>query len=112
MSRIEHKNRYRSAVKRIVAPQVAVLYAGSTLPTPLYVIYSRTLHFSQVTLTLIYAVYVVGTLTVLFLFGRLSDQIGRRIVSQIAIAAAATSTIVFVFAGSLAMVFAGRILSG
>jgi hypothetical protein len=43
----------------IVAVQLAVLYAGSTLPTSLYVIYGRALHFSQVTLTLIYAAYAV-----------------------------------------------------
>lgn len=102
----------RSVGMWIVASQLAVLYAGSTLPTPLYVIYSRTLHFSQITLTFLYAIYVVGTLTVLFLFGGLSDQIGRRKVSVLAIGAAAISTIVFLLAHSLTMVFAGRILSG
>src|SRR5262249_15953412 len=96
----------------IVAVQLAVLYAGSTLPTPLYVIYSHALHFSEITLTVIYAVYFVGTLAVLFLFGRLSDQVGRRIVSIIAIDAAAASAVVFVLANNLAMVILGRILSG
>jgi MFS family permease len=117
MTSVSDAESYRSGTSGpmdmwIVAAQLAVLYTGSTLPTPLYVIYSRALHFSQVTLTFIYAAYVVGTLTVLFLFGRLSDQIGRRIVSQMAIAAAAASTIVFVLARSLAIVYTGRILSG
>ena len=61
---------------------------GSTLLTPLYLIYRRMFGFSEVTLTLIYAVYVVGNLAALFFFGRLSDQIGRRRTSLPAIALA------------------------
>lgn len=45
---------------------------GSTLLTPLYVVYRETFAFSELTLTLIYATYVIGNLSALFLFGRLS----------------------------------------
>ena len=62
-----------------VAAMIAVLFAGSTALTPLYVIYKQAFGFSQITLTLVYAVYVVGNLGALLMFGRLSDVIGRRL---------------------------------
>jgi len=61
-----------------VAVIIGVLFAGSTLLTPLYVIYQERFGFSHVTLTLIYAVYVAGNLAALLLFGRVSDKLGRR----------------------------------
>ena len=61
-----------------VAAMIAVLFAGSTILTPLYVIYQQKWGFSPITLTLIYAVYVIGNIGALFFFGRISDQIGRR----------------------------------
>lgn len=53
-----------------IAIMIAVLFAGSTLLTPLYVIYKQHFGFSQITLTLIYAVYVVGNLTALLVLGK------------------------------------------
>jgi len=61
-----------------VATLIGVAFAGSTVITPLYVLYEDAFGFSKLTLTLVYAVYVVGNLTALLFFGRLSDQIGRR----------------------------------
>ena len=61
-----------------VAFMIGVLFAGSTVVTPLYVIYKQQFGFSQISLTLVYAAYVVGNLAALLLFGRLSDEIGRR----------------------------------
>jgi len=61
-----------------VAMMVAALFAGSTLLTPLYVIYKERFGLSQITLTLIYAVYVAGNLAALLLFGQVSDKLGRR----------------------------------
>src|SRR5690348_6728247 len=62
----------------IVALELGIVFAGSTVPTPLYLFYRHAFGFSEITLTLIYAVYVLGNLCALFFFGRLSDQIGRR----------------------------------
>ncbi len=91
---------------------LAVLYVGSTLPTPLYLDYRRAFGFSEIVLTLIYASYVVGNLTALFALGRLSDQIGRRSVTVSALALAAVSTLLFLFAGETVWLFAARIVSG
>ena len=78
-----------------VACMIGALFAGSTVVTPLYVIYKQQFGFSQISLTLIYAVYVVGNLTALLFFGRLSDQIGRRAVATMAMALAIASALVF-----------------
>ena len=81
----------------IVAAVITVIYILSTLPTPLYVLYRQAFQFSQLTVTVIYAVYVVGTIVAMFLFGRLSDQIGRRPVVLVALAVGAIAGIFFFF---------------
>ncbi|MBV8835654.1 MAG: MFS transporter [Alphaproteobacteria bacterium] len=95
-----------------VATLVGALFAGSTVLTPLYAIYKQSFGFSQITLTLIYAVYVLGNLAALSLFGRVSDQIGRVSISLAAIGVAIASTLVFLFATGTTALFIGRILSG
>jgi MFS family permease len=91
---------------------IGVLFAGSTVVTPLYVIYKQEFGFSQISLTLIYAIYVIGNLAALLLFGRLSDQIGRRRAAAIAMAVAIIGALVFLFAQGIASLYLGRVLSG
>ncbi len=91
---------------------IAVLFAGSTVLTPLYVIYKQAFGFSQITLTLIYAVYVVGNLTALLVFGRISDSVGRRPVALAAMAVAVMSAFIFLLAGNVVSLDIARILSG
>jgi MFS family permease len=95
-----------------VAGMIAVVFMGSTLVTPLYVLYRQAFGFSAITLTLVYAVYVVGNLIALTLLGRLSDQIGRRRVALPAMGVAAIGTLVFLFADSTGWLYLGRILTG
>jgi MFS family permease len=95
-----------------VAAMIGVMFAGSTLLTPLYIIYKQRFGFSDITLTLIYAAYVVGNLGALLVFGRLSDQIGRRYVALPALAVALLSTIIFLLADRTAELFWARALSG
>jgi MFS family permease len=96
----------------VVATELAAMFVGAILPTPLYPLYREAFGFSGVTLTLIYAVYVLGNLLALLLFGRLSDQIGRRNTSLPAIGCGMASALVFAFAAGTAWLFAGRALSG
>ncbi len=91
---------------------LTLLFMGATLPSPLYVIYRDELHFSQVTLTLIYAVYFAGAMTTAFFLGRISDEIGRRVAIFTAVAISIGAALVFIFADSLEMLFVGRLLSG
>ena len=64
----------RAAVAAVAA-MIGAAFAGSTLVTPLYVIYKEQFGFSQVTLTLVYGAYVLGNLAALLFFGHLSDEI-------------------------------------
>ncbi len=82
------------------------------LPTPIYVIYREQFHFSEIVLTLIYAAYVIGTITTMFFLGRLSDQIGRRPVVLVSLGIAAASAIVFFVSNAAVWLFPSRILSG
>jgi MFS family permease len=96
----------------LVAYVLTAIMLGTTLPTPLYVIYQDQWHFSSGLITLIYASYAGGVLTALLLAGRSSDQVGRRPVLGTALALSAVSTIVFILAPSLGWLFVGRVLSG
>jgi MFS family permease len=91
---------------------VAVLFMGSTLLTPLYDLYRLAYGFSPFVLVLLYAVYVVGNLLALVVFGRLSDEIGRKPVVYSALALAAISAATFLFAESIGWLFLARIVSG
>jgi MFS family permease len=95
-----------------VASQLGIMFIGAILPTPLYPLYRQAFGFSGVTLTLIYATYVLGNLTALLFFGRLADQIGRRSASLPAVAVGIASTIVFAAAQGTAWLFVARGLSG
>ena len=100
------------AAMTAVAAMIAALFAGSTALTPLYIIYKQAFGFSQITLTLVYAVYVVGNLGALLMFGRLSDGIGRRPAALASMAVAVVSALVFLLAENVAWLDAARILSG
>ena len=67
----------RAAIARVAA-LLTIMYVGATLPTPLYPLYRQAFGFGTFTLTLVYAIYVLGNLAALLLCGRLSDQLGRR----------------------------------
>lgn len=88
------------------------MFMGSTMVTPLYVLFQAAFGFSGVMLTLIYSAYVLGNVAALFLVGRLSDQIGRKRVLLPAIGLAAGATLLFFFAQGIGWLFAARALSG
>lgn len=96
----------------LVAGALAVTMLGTTLPTPLYDLYERSLGFAPLMITIIFAVYAVGVLAALVLFGRASDQLGRRRVLLLGLACAALSAAAFLLAHGLPLLFAGRVLSG
>ncbi|MER9010043.1 MFS transporter [Mesorhizobium sp. M0199] len=101
-----------SAAAAAVAAMIAALFAGSTALTPLYIIYKQVFGFSQITLTLVYAVYVIGNLAALLMLGRVSDVIGRRPMALAGMAVAVVSAVFFLFAENVAWLDIARILSG
>ena len=91
---------------------LSITMLGTTLPTPLYVIYQAQWHFSAAIVTVTFAVYAVAVLATLLLAGRSSDQAGRKPVLAAALCSSALSTIVFILAPNVEVLIAGRILSG
>jgi len=89
-----------------------VVMLGTTLPTPLYAIYQEEFGFSELTITVIYATYAAGVIAALLLFGRLSDQIGRRRTLLPGVALSALSAVAFLLAHGLGLLFVGRVISG
>lgn len=89
-----------------------VTMMGTTLPTPLYSIYSAELAFSPLTVTVLFAVYAVGVVGALSLFGRLSDDVGRRPVLLLAAGLALLSAILFLLPPSLPLLVTARVVSG
>ena len=106
-------NRARHVVAlTIVAVALAMMFVGAIMPTPLYPLYQHGFGFSGITLTLIYAIYVLGNLVALLFFGRLADQVGRRGAMLPAIGIGIASTVVFAAAAGSPWLFAARALSG
>ncbi|MEV4620706.1 MFS transporter [Asanoa sp. NPDC049573] len=95
-----------------VASIVTAAFLGSVIVTPLYSLYQEKFGFSEITLTLVYAVYAVGNVTALLLFGRISDNVGRKRVALPALGLAGGSALLFLFAQSTAWLYAGRLTIG
>jgi MFS family permease len=91
---------------------LSITMLGTTLPTPLYVIYQAQWHFSAVIVTVTFAVYAAAVLATLLLAGRSSDQAGRKPVLAAALGASALSTVVFILAPNVEVLVIGRLLSG
>lgn len=91
---------------------LAAIMLGATLPTPMYDLYGRQMHFSVLTTTIIFAVYAAAVLAALLLFGRWSDVIGRKPMLLAGAASAIASSAVFFVADSVPALLIGRVLSG
>jgi MFS family permease len=96
----------------LLALVLTVTMLGTTLPTPLYVIYQSRWHFSAAVVTVTFAVYAAAVIATLLLAGRSSDQAGRRPVMAAALGASALSTVVFILAPDVGALIAARIVSG
>ncbi|MFI2508824.1 MFS transporter [Streptomyces sp. NPDC018972] len=90
----------------------AVCMTGTTLPTPLYPLYQQKFGFSELTVTVVYAVYAFAVIGVLLLAGNASDAVGRRPVLLWGLGYAAASAVCFLCATGLVWLYAGRLLSG
>ncbi len=102
----------RRTTTAIVALAFAVTMLGATLPTPLYGLYRQEVGFSEFMVTVVYAAYAVGVISALLLFGRLSDQVGRKPVLLGGLVASGVSAAIFIVADDLTLLFVGRIFSG
>lgn len=85
---------------------------GTTAPTPLYPLYRAEIGFSSFMTTVLFAVYAIGVVAGMLVFGRLSDEIGRKPVIAIALVLAAAAAAVFLGAHNVGMIVLARVLSG
>jgi MFS family permease len=86
--------------------------AASSAPSPLYVVYQEQWGFSSTTLTMVFAVYVLGLLGSLLVVGALSDHIGRRPVLAAAVALEALALVLFILAPGVTVLAIARIAQG
>jgi len=96
----------------LVAGALATLTAASSAPSPLYAVYQEQLRFSEITLTVIFAVYVFALITSLLTVGRLSDYVGRRVVLAGALLVEAGAMALFVRSDGVAWLLWARIVQG
>ena len=96
----------------LVTATTAALLAASSAPSPLYPVYQAEFGFSALTLTAIFAVYVLALLTSLLTVGRLSDYLGRRPVLAVSLLVEAGAMAVFLDAHGVPALFAARIVQG
>jgi MFS family permease len=92
---------------------IFVLFAAAaSAPSPLYVVYQQEWGFSATTLTVVFAVYVLGLILSLLVLGALSDHVGRRPVLAAAIALEAVALVLFIAAGDVQVLLLARVAQG
>lgn len=101
-----------SASFGLVAVVLALSLWASGAPAMVYPVYLDRWHATPLLTTALFSVYPVALVSALILFGSLSDVVGRRRVILAGMLLVAAGTSLFVVAGSMAWLFAGRALQG
>lgn len=102
----------RSAAFVLLAFSFSAVMIGTTMPTPMYALYSQQMHFSVLTTTVVYATYAAGVLFALLIFGGWSDVLGRRPLLLTGAGFAILSSVIFLFVDSVPVLLIARIVSG
>jgi MFS family permease len=90
----------------------AVVMAYATVPTPLYALYQQRDGFPTWVLTVVFAAYAVGVVASLFLVGHLSDQVGRRRLTMLAVAVEVLSAVLFLLFPEVPGLVVARLVNG
>lgn len=85
---------------------------GTNIPSPLYGVYAMEWGFSSGTLTLIFAIYCLVLIASLLIFGRFSDEVGRRRVVLAGLVVISLGSLLFALAQDVAWLLAARIVQG
>ena len=89
-----------------------ILMTGVNLATPLYAVYAQRFDFSTLVLTAVFTTYMLVLIPSLLLFGRLSDQVGRRPVIVAGLLVGCVGLVLFAAAQSTQWLFAARAVQG
>jgi predicted MFS family arabinose efflux permease len=95
-----------------VAAAFTTLMAFVTVPTPLWPLYQARDHFGPTTVTIAFAVMVVGAAASFLTVGHLSDRAGRRRIMVPALLVAIAAAVVLAASPALPSLIAGRLLTG
>jgi MFS family permease len=106
------QGRRRRQVYLIVGYGFFLVLVGSQLATPLYRVYQAEFGFSALTLTLIFAVYPLAVIAGLFVFGPLSDVVGRWLPLAVAPVLSVAASLLFAAAGGTPALYVARALQG
>ena len=96
----------------ILAVLFLMLFFGSAAASPLYRVYQAQFRFSAITLTAVFAVYVLVLLVTLLMFGSVSDYLGRLPVIIAALVVSAAACGVFLVAHGVGALYLARALQG
>lgn len=96
----------------LAAWPVTAVFMLSNAATPLYVVWQKNIGFSKGTLTVIFALYIVGLLGSLLVSGVVSDRVGRKPVVLPALALGLIACAVFSLADSVAALMVARLFTG
>lgn len=96
----------------IVAVVFVATMAYSTVPTPLYPLYEKSDDFPLSVVTVIFSAYAVGVMLSLYLFGHVSDWLGRRRMLLIAVAISIASAVMFLLWPEAPGLVAARFVNG
>lgn len=102
----------RRAAFWFVATTLTLLLFASSAPSPLYVVYQARWHFSALTLTSVFAVYVLALLVALLFAGSVSDRVGRRPTLVAALVVQLLAMALFAAAQGVVVLFAARTVQG
>lgn len=94
------------------ALSLAVVYAASAAPIPLYSTYSQILGLTSGDLSMTAVTYFLGCVIALLMFARVSDYLGRRPVSLVTLGLAVIGCLVFFYIQNAPMILAGRLIQG
>jgi MFS family permease len=95
-----------------VATAFTALMAFGTVPTPLWPLYQVRDHFGATTVTVAFAVMVVGAAASFSTLGHLSDRLGRRRIIVPALLVGILSSVVLASWPALPGLIVGRVLTG
>ncbi len=95
-----------------LAVTLGLLLFASSAPSPLYIVYQSEWHFSDITLTSVFAVYALALIVSLVIAGSVSDHVGRRPTLLAGLAIEMVAMLLFAEAHSVLWLVAARILQG
>ena len=89
-----------------------IVMAFATLPSPLYGLYKIRDHLSQLTITVVYAIFAAGTITALLAENRIAARVGRRGVMLGAVASLMVAAALLAAWKGLPALLIGRLVTG